>query len=216
MPTVYRKVFTDETEEELKIMTRDEVTLELSDKQRAFCEYYVGKYNIKTAAIKAGYSKKSAHIFGWKLRTQPDCNRYIAWLKLRIANDLHVDVMDIIDQYIRIAFADVTDFVKIENGKLKLIDADSIDGQLITKIRQGPHGITIELADKLRAMEKLEHYFDVMPKDWRQKIEEKKLELMRERIEIERIKAGQQEVEDGDDGFIEALKDSAKETWGDE
>jgi phage terminase small subunit len=124
--------------------------------------------------------------------------------------------MDIIDQYIRIAFADVTDFVKIENGKLKLIDADSIDGQLITKIRQGPHGITIELADKLRAMEKLEHYFDVMPKDWRQKIEEKKLELMRERIEIERIKAGQQEVEDGDDGFIEALKDSAKETWGDE
>lgn len=218
MPKTYKKLFTAETEEELMNMSRDEASLSLNDKQKRFCEIYIKSFNVRLAAKQAGYTPQSAHVIGWKIRQNPECNRYIAWLKLRIAKDCHVSAMDIIDQYIRIAFADMTDFVTIKNGSLILKNEDMLDGQLITSIKKSRDGnISLELADKLKALERLEKYFDVMPVDWRVKIEEKKLELMEERLEIERIKAGQGiPDEDENDGFIEALKESAEEIWCDE
>lgn len=217
MPTTYRKVFTQETEEELLNMTREEACLTLTEKQRLFCEHYAAKHNAVLACKKAGYTSASCASLGWRLRQNPDVNRYIAWLKLRISHESHVNALDIIDHYARIAFADVTDFVKIEKNKVELIDAEKIDGQLVKSVKKGRDGISIEMYDKLAALQKLERYFDIMPADWKQKIEEKKLELMKERIEIERLKAGQLgNGEDEDDGFIQALKESATEVWGDE
>lgn len=216
MPTTYRKVFTQETEEELLNMTREEACLTLTERQRLFCEHYVAKHNAVLAAKKAGYSANSVTSVAWRLRQNPDVNRYIAWLKLRVSRELHVDALDIVDHYARIAFADVTDFVKIENNKVELIDADKIDGQLVKSVKKGKDGISIELYDKLAALQKLERYFDIMPADWKQKIEEKKLELMKERLEIEKLKAGQLNSDDEDDGFIQALKETATEVWGDE
>ena len=216
MPTVINKIFTEETEEELANMTRQEVCLNLNDKQKTFCEAYAGNHNAKLAAIKAGYSKKSAPTVAWKIRQNPEVSRYIAWLKLKVSKEFHVDAMDIIDLYIRIAFQDINDFITIKNGRIRLIDGDEIDGQLVKSIRQGKDGVFIDLNDRLAAADKLERYFDVMPKDWKQKIEEKKLELMKERLEIERLKAGGGNEELGDDGFIDALKESAKEVWADE
>ncbi len=216
MPITYRKIFIEETEEELMQMTRKEAMLDLNEKQRRFCEEYVKNHNVILAAKKAGYAHTAAHTLGWKLRQKPEINRYIAWLKLRIANTCHVNALDIIDQYIRIAFADITDFVEIKDGKIKVINSDMIDGQLVTEVRRGRDGITIKLADKLAALDKLERYFDVMPKDWKQKIEEKKLQLMEQKLELEKLKAGQISEENVDDGFLEALKASAEEVWEDD
>ena len=214
MPPACRKIFTEETEEELLSMTRDEASQALNDKERRFCEYYIGNLNIKMAAIRAGYGKKSAHIIGWKIRQRHDVNRYIAWLKLRVSKKCHITALDILDQYIKIAFADITDFVTIEKGRIIPKNSDEIDGQLVSKITRGPQGMTIELANKMRALEKLELYFDVMPKDWRIKIEERKLELMEQKLEIERIKVGLIEPEElEDDGFLEALRGSVEEVW---
>lgn len=216
MPPAYRKLFTEETEEQLLRLSRAEVTDDLMDKERMFCEQYIRNKNIQLAAVKAGYSKKSAHIVGWKVRQKPNVNRYICWLKLQISKTCHIDAMDIIDQYARIAFADITDFVEIVDNKIKLIDADEIDGQIVTKIKKGRDGgISLELADKFKALEKLEHYFDVMPADWKQKIEEKKLELMKDKLEFEKRKFGEGGEDMEDDGFIEALADAATEVWSD-
>lgn len=218
MPTAYRKVFTEETEEELLNMTREEACLNLTEKQRLFCEHYAAKHNAVLAARKAGYGAKSVTSVAWRLRQNPEVNRYIAWLKLRVSRETHVDALDVIDHYIRIAFADITDVVNIKDGKVNLENADQVDGQIIKSIKKGKNGeVTVELYDKLAALQKLERYFDIMPADWKQKIEEKKLELMKERIEIERLKAGQLgNGEDEDDGFIQALKETATEVWGDD
>lgn len=222
MPAPYRKLFTEETEEELLNMTRDEATLNLNDKQRAFCEYYIGNYNIKLAAIKAGYGPKSAHVVGWKLRQDVDVNRYLAWLKLQVGRECHVRAVDIIDHYIRIAFADITDYIEIKEGKLggktlSIKDLDEIDGQLVKKISQNTNkGVSIEMQDKIKALEKLEQYFDVMPKNWKQEIEERKLAIAEERLEIEKIKIGIVAEEIQDDGFIQALLGETETVWEDE
>lgn len=205
----------EEDEQELLEIPREEVIAQLNEKQRRFCEVYVRNFNVILSAKQAGYSTKCAHVIGYQLRQKPHINRYICWLKIRISKRCEVTTMDIIDHYARIAFADITDFIAINGNTVALVPGDMIDGQIIKQVKQGRDGITVELYDKMQALDKLERFFDVMPKDWKQKIEERKVELLVERLQIERIKAGQIHEEIEDDGFLDALKDTATEVWDD-
>jgi len=49
----------------------------LSDKQRKFCEEYLIDLNGTQAAIRAGYSEKTARSIGSELLTKPDIQDYI-------------------------------------------------------------------------------------------------------------------------------------------
>ena len=213
MPTTYKKVFVEATEDELNNMTREEASLNLNDKQRKWCEVYVNNFNSKLAAKKAGYSPKCAATIGWKLRQNPDVALYLAWLKLKVSYKAWVRPEDIIDQYARIAFADITDFVEVKGNRVSLVDSEMIDGQLVKAVKKGRDGVSIEMYDKMAALARLERFFEEMPKDWREKLEEKKVEIMKEKLEIEKIKLGLGEDEIEDDGFIDALRETADEVW---
>lgn len=215
MPTTYKKVFVDVSEEELNKMTREEASLNLNDKQRKWCEVYVNNFNSKLAAKKAGYAPGSAATIGWKLRQNPDVCLYLAWLKLRVSYKAWVRPEDIVDQYARIAFADVTDFVEVKGGRLTLVDSDQMDGQLVKSVKKGRDGISIEMYDKMQALARLERFFEEMPKDWKQKLEEQKLKLMEEKLQLEKQKLGFLDEELGDDGFLDALRETADEVWED-
>lgn len=49
----------------------------LTEKQKRFCEYYVEEPNATQAAIKAGYSEKTARIIGAENLTKPNICEYI-------------------------------------------------------------------------------------------------------------------------------------------
>lgn len=215
MPTTYKKVFVDVSEEELNRMTREEASLNLNDKQRKWCEVYVNNFNSKLAAKKAGYSPNTAATIGWKLRQNPDVCLYLAWLKLRVSYKAWVRPEDIVDQYARIAFADVTDFVEVKGGRLTLVDSDQMDGQLVKSVKKGRDGVSIEMYDKMQALARLERFFEEMPKDWKQKLEEAKLKIMEEKLNLEKQKLGFLDDDMGDDGFLDALRDTAEEVWDD-
>lgn len=217
MAEAARRPQIEETEEELLNMKRSDIVKYLTDKQVLFCEVYTRTNNIRLSAKEAGYSPNAAHIIGWKLRQHEHCARYIAWLKARVVQEACLKGAELVDQYIRIAFSDITDFItKDAFGNIKLKDITTLDGQVISKIHQRPSGFSIELVDKMKALEKLEKYFEFMPRDWRQELEEKKLNILQQRLEIERFKAGQLAEEDSDDGFLDALKETAEEVWADE
>ena len=75
---------------------------------------------------------------------------------MRVVNECLVKGAELLDQYMRMAFADITDFVKCDKyGNVKIKDLSEIDGQLITEIQQRPSGFTIKLADKMKALEKV-------------------------------------------------------------
>lgn len=214
MPTVHRKIFLNETEEEIAKMTRQEVTLNLTEKEIKFCEGYTHNKNIKIAAIKAGANPNSAAVWAWKIRQKEDVNRYIAWLKLKVSREAHVNALQIIDMYARAAFSDMTDFIDVAYGKIKPKDLRLVDGQLIQSIKQGKDGsVSITLIDKMDALKKLEIFFDVMPKDWRASIEERKLELLEERLDLDKRRYGVVRDPVEDDGFLEALRGSCSEVW---
>lgn len=216
MPTTYKKNFVNATEEELMNMTREEASLNLNEKQKRWCEVFVNNFNGKLAAKKAGYPVSSASTLSWRLRENPDVQLYLAWLKLRVCYKSWIRPEDILDQYARMAFADITDFVDVTNGRVKVEDSSKIDGQLVKSIKKGKDGITIEMYDKMSALSKLERFFSEMPKDWKQVLEEKKVSILEQRLELEKQKMGIGNEDDEDDGFLDALKGVAEEVWDDE
>lgn len=207
-------VYNEYSTEELLEMPRDEAVGKLTEMQQRFCEAYVSSHNIKMALIKAGYKEDT--VLGYMIRKKPAAKRYIQWLKARIVNEAIISGAEIIEQWLKIAFADMTDFVDIHKYSISLKPAEQIDGQLIKTIKSGKDGVSVELYDKLKALDSLAKYTEDMPKDYRQIIEEKKLELMQQEFELKKKVYDMDSVEKEDDGFIEALSKSAKVIWEDE
>ena len=209
MPPKTKKV-SNYTEDQLREMSREDIIDGMTDREVAFCEYYINDYNAKMAAIKAGYKVGTLGNIYKIVRSKQCVINYIAWLKLRLYDKACVSALDIFNGYVKMAFYDVTDYIDLdENGSLKMKDFKKIDGQIIQEIRQSPKGgLVIKFPDRLKAFEKLENYMDNNPYDWKRRMEEKKLEIMSEKLTIEKSKAGMlDEIED--DGFLEALEKAA-------
>lgn len=200
------------TTEELLEMSHEDAIEGLTEKQIKFCEVYVLNYNISIALRKAGYESETSGA-AYRIRQKPGCKRYIQWLKARMLHDTLINGEDIINQWVKIAFADMTDFVDINKFGITLKPVREMDGQLVKYIKSGRDGVSIELYDKLKALDSLAKYTEDMPKDYKQKIEERKMELMEQEFELKKSIYDMENKIEKDDGFVEALKQSAKIVW---
>lgn len=200
------------TTEELLEMSHEDAIEGLTEKQIKFCEVYVLNYNISIALRKAGYESETSGA-AYRIRQKPGCKRYIQWLKARMLHDTLINGEDIINQWVKIAFADMTDFVDINKFGITLKPVREMDGQLVKSIKSSRDGVSIELYDKLKALDSLAKYTEDMPKDYKQKIEERKMELMEQEFELKKSIYDMENKIEKDDGFVEALKQSAKIVW---
>lgn len=206
------------TKEKLKEILEDE---ELTEKERLFCLYYVKYFNGTQAALKAGYSKDGAHVQASRLLRRERVSSYIKELKGELVENVFVEAMDVLKEYIKIAFADITNYVTFgqreveleplektsidEDGNevtefitetrmmnfVDLAESDMIDGSIITEVKQGRDGVTIKLADKMKALDKLSQYFDLVPDNFKKQIEEERHKMQQEmkKVQVEKVKA---------------------------
>ena len=205
--------YNEYTSDELLKMKKSEAIEGLNESQQRFCEAFVGSYNIKSALLKAGYDGNTSQ--GTSLLKKPRIKRYIQWLKVRILSNSFVAGADVIHQWIKIAFADMTDFVDIKPHGIVLKPSSQVDGQLIKSIKSGPQGVSIELHDKLKALDSLAKYIQDMPKDYKQIIEERKADLMQNEFELKKKIYDLDSNENEDDGFLEAPSKTAESVWED-
>lgn len=213
-------------------------SIDLTEKQRLFCLYYIKNRNATMSAIKAGYAKDSAYAEGSRLLKHVKVAKEIRRLKGPIAKEAFLDAMDVLQEYMKIAFADITEFVEFgqseqyvyrggekirgDDGKyltepinyINLKNHDEVDGSLISEVKEGRSGISIKLHDKMKALEKLELYLDLLPDKHKRRIEEERLKLDQAKFEHEKKKIDDPDEETGDDGFMEALADKGNEAWG--
>jgi phage terminase small subunit len=214
---------------------------DLTEKQRLFCLYYIKNFNATMAAIKAGYSPDSAYQIGYENLRKPEIAKEIRRLKGAIQSELFVDAMDVLERYIKIAFADMTDFVEFRQEEVpvmgpfgpledkdgnpitklvnvvKFKDSVQVDGGLICQIKQGRDGASIKLEDRQKALDKLAQYFDLFPDKFQRKVEEEKLKIAQQKLDLEKLKADAGDDGKGtDDGFMDALRGTVKEVWADE
>ena len=183
----------------------------LTEMQRLFCLYFVKLKNKTQAAINAGYSPTSAYSIGHENMKKPEIRAEVNRLRKKLSNELFVDAMDILEMYAKIAFADITDMAEfgtqlvpvMASGKpiiitnevtgkkepllqevnvVRLKESFMVDGQLISEVKQGKDGVGVKLIDKMKALEKLELYFDVIPDKWKRQIEEEKVKIAKMRV----------------------------------
>ena len=54
--------------------------MRLNERQKAFCEHYAACFNATEAAVKAGYSKKTAYSIGNENLKKPEIRNYLQTL----------------------------------------------------------------------------------------------------------------------------------------
>lgn len=207
---------------------------DLTEKQRLFCLYYVRCFNATKAYQKAyGCSYEAAKSNGYQLLANTYIRNEIQAMKQSRLNRELLDEHDIFQKYMDIAFADITDFVEFGQeeeyviGQFGLVqvedpvtgkkaplkqkvntvrfrESDSIDGTLITEVKNGKNGASIKLADRMKALEWLAEHMDIATEE------------QKARIAVLKMKSAGDEPEDVDTSYVDALKDLAAKVWTNE
>lgn len=189
----------------------------LTEKEKRFILYYLESYNATQSYLKAyGGNKTHASLAAFQILQRSNIKSQIKKLKKILQIGYDIDPSRYIEFLLKAANADIGDYIKfseeevkeydkdgealidIDTGKpivkkvnkMHLVNSDSIDTSVITSIKQGRDGITIQLVDKLKCWEKIKEFFE-----WKLKQDEKSM---------------------AETNIIEVLKDSAERTWNEE
>lgn len=170
---------------------RDETTLDdgtketlqnddLTPEQQMFCIYYSRTFNAAQSYQKAyGCSYESAIANGSRLLTNDKVRAEIERLKEIKRQQIVADADDIVELQMRIAFADIGNYVSFGQKEVTDIETDetymvsvvdlkeskNTDTQLIQEVKRGKDGVSVKLADKQKAIDWLSKYFLVHPDD---------------------------------------------------
>ncbi|KEH90605.1 terminase small subunit [Clostridium botulinum] len=216
---------------------------ELTDKQRLFCVIYSRCLNATKAYKKAyGCSYETAMVEGCKSLRNPKINEQIEKLNATQFNKEFIK-KSLIQKYIDIAFSDITDYVKFgqeeipvmgafgpvvdkETGEpitkivntVKFKESVEVDGTIVSEVKQGKDGASIKLQDKMKALQWLSDRLDLLPTETRIKLdnEKAKVQIAQEKLSLEKSKVTGDDGDTGDDGFLEALKETITEVWDNE
>lgn len=208
---------------------------DLTDKQRLFCIYYIRCFNATKAYQKAyGCDYTTAMVNGCQLLRNPKVKEEVLRLKQERLNREFLSEEDVFQKYMDIAFADITDYLEFGTeevpvmamyGPVKVKDPDTgeekqltkvintvrfkesaeIDGTILTEVKQGKDGASIKLADRMKALQWLSDHMDLATEEQKAKVA-----IMKAKVE------SNDDVEENDDGFLEALNATAGGDWSDE
>jgi phage terminase small subunit len=131
----------------------------LSDKDFAFVTQYIMDFDQKAAAERLGYQQpvQAADRFMKKPGVQMELLRRRESIEKRAK----VTVDRVLEEYARIAFSDLTDFVTYENGRVVVNNTNEVDGAILEELSEGPNGVKIKLHSKMKALEMLAKYVGV-------------------------------------------------------
>lgn len=97
--------------------------------------------------------------------------------------------------------------LKKEINVVKLKDSAFADGTILSEVKQGRDGASIKLSDRMKALDWLGRHMNLVTEEQRAKID-----LIK--AQTQNITGGNdEEIEDADDGFIEALSGTAISDW---
>ncbi|MEW4611281.1 terminase small subunit [Enterococcus faecalis] len=71
--------------------------MRMTEKQKRFCDFYIEIGNAKEAAIRAGYSEKTAKQIGQENLTKPDLRAYIDERLAELKNERTADAQEVLE-----------------------------------------------------------------------------------------------------------------------
>ena len=188
----------------------------LNEREITFCLLYVKTYSATQAYMGAYESSyRVAHSCGYTLLQRPDVREEIKRLQAVKNEALLANAQDVVQMHMRIAFADITDYVEFgqsevvvlgafgipveisdENGgtspltkivnDVRFRESTEVDGQLISEVKVGKSGASIKLTEKHKSLVFLERYFTLNPMDVHKKAyDNARLEIDRKKLQME-------------------------------
>lgn len=172
-----------------------EANEELTDSEKEFCAAFVHAPSATQAAQATGrYSTyASAKQMAYSMLQKPAVVAEIKRLKAIKRMALLADGDDVIDMHMRIAFADITQFVefgrtevevmgpfgpimvqgpdgkpvalKKEINTVRFKEHTQVDGLVLAEVKQGRDGASVKLADRQKSLDFLAQYFLLNPLD---------------------------------------------------
>ncbi len=140
----------------------------MNDRQRRFGREYVIDQNGTQAAIRAGYSPKTATAMASRLLTNVKVRAYIAELMAPAVEAAALSVERVLKEMKRLAFYDMTAVLEITDGKITMRDPASLPEDLrraiigIKAVESGD-GLHYEcrFADKQKALDSLARHLQM-------------------------------------------------------
>ena len=168
----------------------------LTDLQKRFVEEYLIDLNATQAAIRAGYSEKTAGSIGSENLKKPDVVAQIKRRQTAQVKRTEITQDFVLLELLKIAKADATVFATINGrGSVRLTPTDDLAPEhraAVAGIKKGKFGTEIKAYDKVKALELLGRHLGLFDN------------------------TGDDDSGAEDDGFIDALNGSAREAWADE
>jgi len=111
------------------------VTKKLTEKQEKFIQEYLVDLNATQAAIRAGYSEKTAYSIGQSTLKKPHIRAAVQREMDRRAKRTEVTADRVLGELAVLGFSEITDFLDIETARV-LVGHDPGTGEPISEIRQ--------------------------------------------------------------------------------
>jgi phage terminase small subunit len=141
--------------------------MRLTVKQELFCQEYILDFNGTRAAIRAGYSKKTAAVIASENLRKPHIRQKMSEMVGVVLRELEISVKSVVNEIAAVAFVDLGELFD-EKGNLKPL------GELDARLRKTIQRIEVDqrptaenqttkvrLFDKLRALELLAKYLNL-------------------------------------------------------
>ncbi len=214
---------------------------DLSDKERDFCLHYIRSFNATQSYLSAfGGTWDSANAHAWEVMRRQSVREEIQRLKAIKAEAILAQGEDVVEMYMRIAFADLKDYVQwgraevpvmgpfgpimIDDGcggkvpltreinDVRFVPSDITDGQIVSEVKVGKDGASIKLADRMAALRWLADYFELNPRDrHRDEYERRRVEMEERKVDRMSPDAKVDITDDPLSAAIEAPAEEAEE-----
>lgn len=143
----------------------------LTDKQKKFVDEYLICLNATEAAIRAGYSKKTAGSVGHENLKKPEIEKAIAEKQKKLQEKTEITTERVLDEYAKLAFSQLPGIANYSGGYMSLEDFENLtdaqracikDFECTTEKQIDPSGevvpvskVKVKLHDKMKALDSI-------------------------------------------------------------
>lgn len=140
----------------------------LNPKQQTFCAEYLKDFNGAAAAVRAGYSKKTARTIAEQNLTKLDIRAEISRLVEARRERLQIDADEVVQTLAAIAFTPISHVVTIANGQATLLDSSQWSSnahKAVENVRTTKDGFVVKMHSKLEALNRLGQHLGLFKDD---------------------------------------------------
>lgn len=132
----------------------------LTDKQIRFCDEYLIDFNATQAAIRAGYSAKTAYAQGERLLKKVEAKKYLSEKKSEFAQRTEITKERLLDELSKIAFFDIRKIYTVDGGLKNINDfgeeeAGAISGIETYDEKEPDSGMVLGTTKKVKVHSKI-------------------------------------------------------------